>query len=57
MTKSTWYFEDDQTFATKPVPIKCNSLVSVAAFGTGDPGLNPGWFAVSNSHQKLSFHE
>ena len=27
----------------------------VAAFCPGDPGSNPGWFAVSNSNQKLSF--
>ena len=30
-------------------------MVSIAAFGPGDPDSNPGWFAVSNSDQKLSF--
>ena len=29
-------------------------MVSIASFGLGDPGLNPGWFAVSNSSKKLS---
>ena len=32
-------------------------MVSVAAFGPGDPGSNPGWFAVSNLNKKMSFHE
>ena len=32
----------------------CSSMVSIANFGPGDPGLNPGWFAVSNSNQTLS---
>ena len=32
-------------------------MVSIAAFGLGDPGSNPGWFSVSNSNQKLSFHK
>ena len=31
-------------------------MVSTAAFGAGDPGSNPGWFAVLNSNQKLSFY-
>ena len=30
------------------------SMVTIAAFGLGDPITNPGWFAVSNSNQKLS---
>ena len=30
-------------------------MVSIAAFGPGDPSSNPGWFAVLNSNQKLSF--
>ena len=37
--------------------MECSSMVSVAAFGLGDPGSNPGWFAVSNSNRKLSFHK
>ena len=32
-------------------------MVNIAAFGAGDPGPNPGWFAVSNSNRKLSFYE
>ena len=32
-----------------------SSMVSIAAFGPGDPGSNPGWFAASNSNGKLSF--
>ena len=32
-------------------------MVSVDTFGPGDPGSNPGWFAVPNSNQKWSFHE
>ena len=30
-------------------------MVSVAAFGLEDPGSNPGWFAVTNLNQKLTF--
>ena len=30
--------------------MELSSMFSVAAFGHGDPGLNPGWFAVSNSN-------
>ena len=30
-------------------------MVSIAAFGPGHQGSNPGWFAVSNSNRKLSF--
>ena len=26
--------------------MECSSIVSVAAFGLGDPDSNPGWFAV-----------
>ena len=37
--------------------IKCSSMVSLAAFCPGDPGSNSCSFAVSNSNQKLSFHE
>ena len=37
--------------------MECNSMVSMAAFGHGDPGSNPGWFAISNSNPKLSFQE
>ena len=33
--------------------MECSSKVSVAAFGPGDPGSNPGWFAVSNSNKKI----
>ena len=29
-------------------------MLIVATIGPGDPGSNPGWFAVSNSIQKLS---
>ena len=36
--------------------IKCSSIISIAAFGPGDPGSNPDWFSVSNSNQKLSFN-
>ena len=32
-------------------------MASVAAFGPGVPDSNPGWFDVSNSNRKLSFHE
>ena len=35
--------------------MECSSIVSIAPFGPGDPGSNPGWFAVSSSDQKLSF--
>ena len=31
-------------------------MVSIGAFGPGDPGSNPGWFAVLNLNQKLSFN-
>ena len=34
---------------------ECSSMVSIAAFGPGDPGSHPGWFAVSNSSP--SFHK
>ena len=30
-------------------------MVSVAAFGPGDPGSNWGWFAVSNSNSNRVF--
>ena len=30
-------------------------MLSVAAFGPGDPGSNPGRLAASNSNQKLSY--
>ena len=33
----------------------CSSMVSKAAFGPGDPGTNPDWFAVLNSNKKLRF--
>ena len=36
---------------------ECSSMVSVAAFDPQDPGSNPGWFAVSNSNRKWSFHK
>ena len=29
-------------------------MVSIAAFGPGDSGSNPGWFAVSNSKKKFN---
>ena len=32
--------------------MECRSMVRVAAFGPGDPGSNPDWFAVSNLNQK-----
>ena len=35
--------------------LECSSMVSVAAFSPGDPGSNPGWLAVLNSNQKLSY--
>ena len=35
--------------------MECSSMVSIAAYGPRDLGSNPGWFAVSNSSQKLSF--
>ena len=28
--------------------MQCSTMVSIAAFGPGDPGSNPCWFAVSN---------
>ena len=31
-------------------------MVSIGAFGPGDPGSNPGWFNVLNLNQKLSFN-
>ena len=34
--------------------MECSSIVSKAAFGHGDLGSNPNWFAVSNSNKKLS---
>ena len=30
--------------------MECCSIVIIAAFGPGDLGSNPGWFAVSNSN-------
>ena len=30
--------------------MECSSIVSIAAFGPGDLGSNPGWFTVSNSN-------
>ena len=39
------------------VVLGCNPMVSATAFGPGDLGSNPGWFAVSNSNLKLSLHE
>ena len=30
--------------------MECSSMVSIAAFGPGDPGSNPGRFAVLNSN-------
>ena len=30
-------------------------MVRLVAFSHGDPCSNPGWFAVSNSNQELSF--
>ena len=38
------------------MPMECCSMVSIAAFGPEDPGSNPGWFAISNSNQTLSFN-
>ena len=32
-------------------------MVSLAAFGTRDPGSNPDWFAVSKSNKKNECHE
>ena len=34
--------------------MKSSSMISVAAFGSGDPGSNPDWEAVSNSNQKFN---
>ena len=31
-------------------------MVGKAGFGPRDPGSNPGWFAVSNSKQKMGFN-
>ena len=31
-----------------------SSMVSIAAFGPGDPGSNPGWFAVQIQIKKIS---
>ena len=36
--------------------MECSSMVSIAGLCPGDPGSNPGWFAVSNSNWKLSFN-
>ena len=33
-----------------------NIQLQFAAFGPGDPGSNPGWFAVLNSNKNMSFH-
>ena len=36
--------------------MECSSMVSIAAFVPGDPGSNPGWFAVSNEFKsKIEF--
>ena len=35
--------------------MECISMVSIVAFGPGDPGSNSSWFAVSNSIIKVSF--
>ena len=32
-------------------------MVSIAAFGPGDPGSNTNWFVVSNSKSKIAFSE
>ena len=37
--------------------MECSLMVSIVAFGPGDPSSNPSWCAVLNSNQKLSFHE
>ena len=37
--------------------MECGSMFSVAIFGPGDPGSNPGWFAVSHSNKKFSHYE
>ena len=37
--------------------MESSSMFRVSAFGPGDLGSNPGWFAVSNSNWKLSFQE
>ena len=39
----------------KIMSMGCSSMISVAAFGPGDPGSNPDWFDVSNSNWKLSY--
>ena len=36
--------------------MECSSMISLASLGPGDPGSNPGWFAVLNSNKKLSLH-
>ena len=33
--------------------MECSSMISVAAFGPGNPSSNLSWFAVYNSNQKL----
>ena len=32
-------------------------MVSIAAFGPGDPGSNPGWFARSNLKNRVIFKQ
>ena len=32
-------------------------MVSKAPFGPGDPGSNPGWFAVSKFKSKIEFSQ
>ena len=50
---------DPDAILKKPSTIlmECSSMFGVAAFGPGDPDSNTGWFALSNSNRKLSFHE
>ena len=48
---------DHQGISLYQIVNGCSSLISLSAFGPGGPGSNPGWFAVSNSNQKLSFHK
>ena len=56
-TEKTCQREAEAQYSMHKLPMKCGSMVSIALFGPGVPGSNPGWFFVSNSDQKMSFHE
>ena len=53
------YYEFEQFFLKLPKNLKlsmeCSLMVNAAALCPGDPGSNPGWFAVLNTNQNLFF--